>query len=242
MERALFERRIRRGAAMRERRHVAARFLRGEGVEIGALHIPLDVPRGVRVRYVDRFDTATARSTYPELRMHKLAEVGVVDDGETLATFAPESLDFIVANHMIEHCENPLATIENWLGKLKSGGVIFMAVPDKVHTFDRDRLTTTTEHLLGDWREGGEGSLLEHYRDWARHVSHLQGEQIEICACELLQSRENIHFHVWRLPDFVAALLVFRHELCARHGLNRTFDLEFAGTNNGEFLIVLKKA
>src|SRR5215212_7552941 len=36
------------------REDAARRYLRGSGVEVGALHLPLRVPRTVTVRYVDR--------------------------------------------------------------------------------------------------------------------------------------------------------------------------------------------
>ena len=41
-------------------------------------------------------------------------QVDVVDDGETLATVAGgDRQDFIVANHFLEHTENPIGTIEH---------------------------------------------------------------------------------------------------------------------------------
>src|SRR5262245_25200764 len=71
----------------------------GEGIEIGGLHIPLRVPGGVRLRYVDRMPVEELRKHYPELANEKLVPVHVIDDGEKLATFARESQDFIIANH-----------------------------------------------------------------------------------------------------------------------------------------------
>lgn len=38
------------------REDVAVAYLRGEGIEIGALDHPLRIPRGARVRYVDYLD------------------------------------------------------------------------------------------------------------------------------------------------------------------------------------------
>src|SRR5262245_25377283 len=49
------------------RRAVAAAFLRGHGIEIGALHQPLMLPPGANVTYVDRMTTAELRGHYPEL-------------------------------------------------------------------------------------------------------------------------------------------------------------------------------
>ena len=65
------------------------------------------------VRYVDRMWTDELRREYPELANWDLTQVDVVDDGEKLATIADESQDFIVANHFLEHTEDPVGTIEH---------------------------------------------------------------------------------------------------------------------------------
>ena len=92
---------------------IARRFLRGSGLEIGALHRPLRVPSRARVRYVDRFDVAGLRRHYPELRAQKLVGVDVIDNGEELSSQADLSADFLIANHFIEHTEDPLGTLAN---------------------------------------------------------------------------------------------------------------------------------
>lgn len=52
------------------RTYLADRFLRGDGIEIGALHRPVPLPEGATVRYVDRLYTDDLRSEYNEL--HRL--------------------------------------------------------------------------------------------------------------------------------------------------------------------------
>ena len=49
------------------RTQIARRYLRGKGMEVGALHNPLVVPAGATVRYVDRMDVDQLRFHYPEL-------------------------------------------------------------------------------------------------------------------------------------------------------------------------------
>ena len=118
------------------RREFAERFLAGEGLEIGALHLPLRTPSGAHVRYVDRMSVEDLRAEYAELAEWDLTPVDVIDNGELLSTIPAASQDFIVANHFLEHCEDPIRTIETHLGKLRPGGVLFYAVPDKRYTFD----------------------------------------------------------------------------------------------------------
>ena len=49
--------------------------------------------------YVDRMDENDLRRHYPELNDLPLVKVNIVDDGEKLTAFEPNSQDFIIANH-----------------------------------------------------------------------------------------------------------------------------------------------
>ena len=69
---------------LRIRTTVASEYLRGSGIEIGALHAPVGLAEGTRVLYVDKFPTDSLRSQYPELSEQPLVEVDIVDDGERL--------------------------------------------------------------------------------------------------------------------------------------------------------------
>jgi len=94
--------------AIDTRSRLAAEFLRGSGLEISTTNSPRTVPPGVEVTYVDP----------------------MIDDGERLDTFAPESVDFILGNGVLERADDPATTIATHLGKLRSGGILFYAVAD----------------------------------------------------------------------------------------------------------------
>ena len=133
------------------RRKLAAAYLQGNGLEIGALDQPLPLPRRASAVYVDRMTVPELRQQYPELRSLALTPVNIVDDGEALASFLSHSQDFVIANHFIEHCANPIAAIENHFRVLKTGGCLFLAVPDKRFTFDKCREVTPLSHLWHDY-------------------------------------------------------------------------------------------
>jgi SAM-dependent methyltransferase len=220
------------------RAEFAARYLFGEGLEIGPLHLPLKMPPHAKPRYVDRMPVERLREEYPELAGWDLTPVDVIDDGERLATIAPESQDFVVANHFLEHCENPIGTIETHLGKLKPGGVLFYAVPDKRYTFDFRRPVVTLEHMVADYERGPEGSRREHYEEWSRLVLAEEGEPEERAparARELEEARYSIHMHAWTQAEFLEMVLECRRRLGA------AFDLEAAARQGIEFVIVLRK-
>ncbi len=56
--------------------------------------------------------------------------VDVVDDGESLQDHLPDvSADFIIANHFIEHTQDPLGTLAAYLRVLRTGGVLYLPDP-----------------------------------------------------------------------------------------------------------------
>ncbi len=220
------------------RAEFAARYLQGEGLEIGPLHLPLKMPPQAKPRYVNRMPVEQLRAEYPELAGWDLTPVNTIDDGERLATIAEASQDFIVANHFLEHCENPIGTIETHLGKLKPGGVLFYAVPDKRYTFDFRRPVVVLEHMVADYEQGPEGSRREHYEEWSRLVLVEEDEPEEQAlarARELEGAKYSIHMHAWTQAEFLAMVLACR----SRFG--EAFDIEAAARQGIEFIVVLRK-
>jgi SAM-dependent methyltransferase len=217
------------------RRRLARRYLAGEGIEIGALHNPLELPPGASVRYVDRMPVTQLREHYPELAGEELVAVDVIDDGETLASLADESVDFVVANHFLEHCEDPIAALLSMFRVLRPGGVLYLAVPDKRLTFDRNRELTPLRHLVDDHRNGAEASRRGHYEDWARHVDEVAEERVAAHADALLERGYSIHFHVWTATEVQELLALVRDDYGAEH------ELEEFVRNGHENVFVLRK-
>lgn len=181
-----------------DRKTLASIYLRGHGIEIGALQFPVKLPRSVKVRYVDRLTVSELRKHYPELDSYKLVKVDILDDGETLATIGDASQDFVIANHFLEHCENPIKAIMNFLRVLREGGILFLAIPDKRYTFDNKRETTSFDHLLRDYKEGPEGSRNKHLQDWVVNVEGVKDEaSVKKRVEELDEMNYSIHFHIW---------------------------------------------
>jgi predicted SAM-dependent methyltransferase len=214
------------------REDLALRFLRGDGIEIGALDFPLRVPPGARVRYVDRKDEAGLRTDFPELDGHEFVPVHIVDDATTLATIPDASLDFVVASHVIEHLEDPIGALRAWLRVTKPDGVVWLAVPDRRRTFDAGRPATTLEHVIRDHAEGPAWSRTGHYEEWARLVDGIEERYVPAYAQEWIEKGMSIHFHVWELEDLAQLLL---------HAARDVADLEHLQTNGHENLAVLRK-
>jgi predicted SAM-dependent methyltransferase len=215
---------------------IAARFLRGDGLEIGALHNPLPVPSGARVRYVDRMPVSGLERHYPELRGKALVPVDVIDDAERLTSVPDASVDFVIANHFLEHCQDPIGALGTMLRIVRPSGIVYLAIPDKRYTFDVDRDVTSPEHLLDDHRKGPEGSKRSHFEEWARLVDKVGEADVDAHATKLLEDDYSIHFHVWTQAEALDFLGLARREL------RLDFDVELAIRNGHENVFVLRKA
>jgi SAM-dependent methyltransferase len=213
---------------------LAAAFLHGEGIEIGALHQPLVVPSSVRVKYVDRMTAPDLRRHYAELAAQPLVETDIVDNGELLGTIGDGTQDFVIANHFIEHCQNPLLTVQNLLRVLKPAGVVYMAVPDKRFSFDVDRPCTTIEHLMRDYSEGPGWSKRQHFEEWSRLVHKRDDDRlVEEEVAHLIELDYSIHFHVWGAAEFLE-FIVTVHRLFQ-------FETELFLRNGPESIVILRK-
>ena len=181
---------------------LASKHLKGQGIEVGALHAPLWVPAGATVRYVDRLSVQDLRRQYPELNGLPLVKVDIVDNGETLESIRPSSQDFVIANHFLEHTQDPIGTLKRHLSVLKSGGILYLAIPDKRWTFDVKRPETTLQHLIADHENGPDGSYEAHVREYAELVDGLAGDELEKRVKFLKNTGYSIHFHVWTDQSF----------------------------------------
>jgi SAM-dependent methyltransferase len=208
---------------------LALHFICGKGLEIGAAYEPLEVPLGTSVTYVDRMTLEELRGHYPDLASG-IIPVDLVDDGERLTTVPDESQDFIIANHFLEHCEDPIGAIGSHLRKLKPGGILFYAVPDKRYTIDYRRPLTPLEHMVSDHELGPQRSRGEHYEEWERLVDGRRS------ATDLEAAGYSIHMHVWTEAEFLELL---RH--CQRR-FAHSFEIEAFARSSLEVVVVLRKA
>ena len=211
------------------RRVLAWHYICGSGLEIGAAYQPLDVPPEASVTYVDRMTVEELRAHYPDLA-EQIIPVDLVDDGERLTTVADESQDFIIANHFLEHCEDPIGAIGSHLRKLKPGGILFYAVPDKRYTIDYRRPLTSIEHMVSDHEQGPERSRTDHYEEWERLVDGGRA------ATDLEAAGYSIHMHVWTEAEFLELLLHSRRRFAY------SFEIEAFARRGLEIVVVLRKA
>jgi SAM-dependent methyltransferase len=222
--------RTQKGAA----RFLPEAYLRGDGLEIGALADPLRIPPGARVQYVDRFSVEDLRKHYPTLKTIAMVPVDIVTDGERLTGVDDESRDFVIARHFLEHCQDPIGTLKHLFRVLRPGGIVYFAVPDKRYTFDRDRPVTSLSHLFEDHRLGPEQSRRAHFEEYVRFTEYPATEdQLQKQTDEMMARDYSIHFHVWTQHEVLELLLALRTQI--------GFEIETFCKNRNENICVLRK-
>lgn len=222
------------------REAIAEVFLCGNGIEIGALHNPLCLPSKANVKYVDRMIKEKLQEHYPELHDLPLVDVDIVDDGELLTSISDESQDFVIANHFLEHSEDPIRTLKNLLRVVKKGGVVYLAVPNMTKTFDCNRVETSLAHIIMDHEQGPVTSRQAHYKEWVSQVEpHFgktyDGSSFDCRVEELMRQMYSIHFHCWSVSGF-KKFLNYLYIECAF-----PFVVELFVDRGDEFVAILKK-
>jgi SAM-dependent methyltransferase len=188
------------------------RMISGDGIEIGALHEPANLPFASRITYVDAISRAQAAALFPEVDSRTFVNPNVITnlDTEGLSYFADSSLDFVVICHVLEHLANPLGGITEIFRVLRPGGKAAIAIPDKRFTYDQPRELTPFEHLWDDFLNQRRESPDDHYLDFLSATTAFirklpASEQAEHIG-RAKARRE--HSHVWDSNTFLDTLLL----------------------------------
>ena len=213
---------------------LGCQYLYGQGLEIGALNAPLVVLPWVKVKYLDRLTVSQLRQQYPELASYPLSPVDILDNGETLKTLKKNSLDFLIAHHFLEHCQDPLGTMVNHLRVLKPGGILYLAIPDKNHNVDSLIPPTSLNHLIADHQDP-KHSYQKHIYNWAYYVDKKRGQALSNHINHLININYSIHFHQWTRKELKELLDYLQKK---KHLPFVTKEFIF---NQKEYLLILKK-
>jgi SAM-dependent methyltransferase len=203
-------------------REIAGRNLRGVGVEFGAGASPYPVPLGCRVLFADRLAHGDlTEEIYPGQIKQDLVKPDLVTDFDTCAGIAKESMDFVIACHVIEHTRNPIGAIVQAWKRLRPGGSLVLAIPARDRTFDRDREITPLPHLIADYKR--EKSMLRrmlrrvgipdrhgrmrdyaHYEEFYARAFRVPESEYRSTVDARFAENYAIHYHVWTYESFLA--------------------------------------
>ncbi len=242
-----------------QRERLARRYMKGSGLEIGALHCPLLLPANVRVKYVDRVSRQESIAKFPELDASEIVAVDYIDDGFVLSAIPESSQDFLIANHVLEHTPNPIQVLKNWIRIIKPDGILFITVPIAEECFDRGRSLTTLEHLTDDFelynryaQTRDQNRIVQknkdHLREWINisernifskrypEYKHPSFSEIEKRIEATHIKNIEIHFHTFSMVSYHDLLSFFTSTI------DISVQIEKIMKNGGEIISVMKKS
>ena len=182
----------------------APKYLKGDGVEIGAYIRPIP---GISPIYVDRYAHYAGENTCADY----------YGDASDLP-FHDSCLDYVASSHLLEHSANPLQSLAEWFRVLKHGGIIYSVIPDRKRIFDHPRPLTEVAHMVEDFRNGTTMGDPTHIDDFVYGVDwkefspdskpeNYDKERDEFAANYRRKLKEtgeiNIHFHTFESHTMV---------------------------------------
>jgi SAM-dependent methyltransferase len=177
--------------------------LRGAGIEVGAGANPMPLPFSCSVRFVDFYDkSGLEENSYDGQHLNDIVRPDIVGTFEDLSGVQDDSLDFVVACHVIEHTRDPIGAIYNSYRKLRKGGTIALVIPDMTRTFDRDRERTQLSHLIDDFRAPDRERDAAHFREFYSVGLPVKPAEFEQHWRQKWTEAYPIHYHTWTYESF----------------------------------------
>ena len=185
-------------------REIATGSLSGHGIEFGAGTSPLSVPYAANVDYADVFDYEDlVEHLYPGQLVTDMLKPKYKLSFDAVSKLPCKNLDFIIACHVIEHVANPVKAIIDSLGKLKKGAKLVLIVPEKTKTFDKDRQTTTIDHLIKDYFNPDRNRDFEHFVEFYNVAQPPEDlSLVEQVIQENFSNAFPIHYHTFTHRSF----------------------------------------
>jgi SAM-dependent methyltransferase len=231
------------------RAHFARRHLRGDGIEIGAQCNPLKIPRSVaRLSHIDRL-TPEATHALHGLPVEGVVRPDIVGEADDLSFLADRSLNFVIVNHLLEHTDDPMRALVEWLRVLKEGGILFISVPNyKTNEYDFMRTPATIEHFASNHAASSPSQRtahkIEHWKEYIASVDNAPpGSTGFSRLIEQYKAMDNrIHFHVYsreliedvfrHIRDTLRTGIVVRNSFLLSHGYEFILVVEKNSSGN----------
>jgi hypothetical protein len=201
-------------------RSVIGRTLSGDVLEIGPGHEPFPTAPDSRVRYADRLVEGGRDKNFPELigsPRGPEADWNIDLNVDGLAPIPDNSLDVVIACHVIEHLANPIAALRECERVLRPQGRLVLVVPDRNLTFDCARQPTPLALALSKFDQAVTQVKEEEIREFCSAIYYQlpfhpsavrEWHNPRGLSAELLElhRRRTIHVHCWSPEEFASLI------------------------------------
>ncbi|MCX4155012.1 MULTISPECIES: methyltransferase domain-containing protein [Paraburkholderia] len=212
------------------------------GLEIGAQNVPTKVnARTAQTEYVDRL-TAEQTSVQFGIPIDTLVKVTHLTDGGRLDSFPSASRDYLIANHVLEHFDDPVGAVIEWLRVLAPAGRLLITLPNyRNNQFDFRRRPPTRRHFERDYLDADHRAASErdHYCELVQSIYGFPEDDpvIPATADVWIERGDRSHYHVY--DEFALRDVL---ELAAeKSGIGLRIVDQFLIDSGFEYLVVLEK-
>ncbi|MDA0061962.1 class I SAM-dependent methyltransferase [Brachyspira hyodysenteriae] len=158
---------------------IVNKYLTGlKGIEIGGASY---ADYGIDAINIDRVNILldSNNAYYLEQNKHSsfIQDIDIISNGDDLP-FKDNTVDFVFTSHVLEHFFDPIKALKEWYRVTKKDGYIFMIIPHKERTFDKDRERTTLNELIR--RHDGTIKSKNQYDDM-HHSVWITEDILELC-------------------------------------------------------------
>ncbi|GAB3509056.1 methyltransferase domain-containing protein [Pseudoxanthomonas daejeonensis] len=187
-------------------------------IEVGAFYRPTILPGEAQTIFADYYGTDELQSQAGAQGVNRqVAPVTIRLAEQELWEAFRGRVDWIVANHVLEHLVDPFRWLKQIEPCLNEGGAVFITLPDKRFSFDHARTDTAFAHFVADYLFGGEKSLPEHCVDAGLLYdgSRVGGETVDpsprldpgFIEHAIKSHHPGMHVHVFQGPTFRSRVL-----------------------------------
>lgn len=222
------------------RNDFASRYIRGTGYEIGAQNSPLKSDNADKTIYIDYLSRQDSSRKY-NIPENECVEVDIIADATRLDAIPSSSASFIIANHVLEHCPDPIGAMKGWLRILESKGILFLTLPNyKSNEFDFEKLPAPLSHFVQDHDKSikGQDITTEHIHE---HIQIIDGIAPDDASRfnqrykAIIDSNLHTHYHVFDRNNVIDLLREVHHHTPIGVLNNLTFP------NSIELLFIIQK-
>ncbi len=166
--------------------------------------------------------------------------VDVVGDASNLP-IRTGALDYLFSSHVLEHCPDTIATLNEWTRVLKLEGLLVLRLPHKERTFDKLRPVTPLSHHVDDFNNHVDYYDQTHMEEFLElAVKNFDFNWLPAATLpdasidrDFILRHGHIHHHVWTQNEIVDLLRYL--ELEVLFVMDRLLDRQ------DSFLIVCRK-
>lgn len=208
-----------------------AKYCIGNGLEIGAGKNPYCNPQ--TTTFLDKYTTNRDGTPNPD----------IVSDA-TKVPRPDETFDYVLSSHVLEHVQDTIGALKEWIRVIKAGGTLFLVLPHCDRTFDKHRAKTTLAHHIQDHETLTDEVDNSHNEEikagWSKNESfpqdEIEFERIWGAKCWDFDFRHKngvIHFHVWTQDEIVRLIQYL--------GLQILWVAEIAPEREDSFIVIARK-